>query len=328
MQFGPLPLQDAIGKVLAHNLSGPDGTRLLSKGRSLTSNDIETLRNHGFSHVYVAWLDPGDIDENTAALRTAQLISGDNIELSRASVGRVNLRATKVGVLRIDGVRLDAINQQEGITVATLPAHAVVQPRKIIATVKIIPFGIPSSAIEAVADLMASEEPILRLDALSARPVGLVLYGSSGLQERLTSDFKSLVNRVNALESEVIHTDFVEMDTGNVEQRLAESLNRMCREGVALILMAGETAVMHRNDMIPRAVEQAGGQIECVGAPVEPGNLMMLAYLGDLPILSAPGCSRSPKANVVDQIIPRLLVGEHLTRSHIIALAHGGLLAG
>jgi molybdenum cofactor cytidylyltransferase len=66
--------------------------------------------------------------------------------------------------------------------------------------------------------------------------------------------------------------------------------------------------------------------VECVGAPVDPGNLLMLAYLGDVPILGAPGCARSRKVNIVDWVLPRLLVGDRLTRADIVSLGHGGLL--
>jgi molybdenum cofactor cytidylyltransferase len=83
---------------------------------------------------------------------------------------------------------------------------------------------------------------------------------------------------------------------------------------------------MGRHDLAPRAIELAGGTIEVLGAPVDPGNLLMLAYLGDVPILGAPGCARSRKANVIDRVLPRLMAGEHLTRADIAALGHGGLL--
>src|SRR5262245_7533785 len=102
MQFGPVPIKDAQGTILAHNIASPDGTRLMTKGRELAVSDIELLAAHGYSDVYVAWLDPDDIDENTAALQTAQIACGEHIEMSRAAVGRVNLHAVAAGVLRVD----------------------------------------------------------------------------------------------------------------------------------------------------------------------------------------------------------------------------------
>lgn len=93
-----------------------------------------------------------------------------------------------------------------------------------------------------------------------------------------------------------------------------------------MILIAGETAIMDTHDIVPRAVERAGGHVESVGAPVDPGNLLMLAYVNDVPIVGAPGCARSKKINIVDWILPRLLVGDRLTRRDIVELGHGGLL--
>jgi molybdenum cofactor cytidylyltransferase len=98
------------------------------------------------------------------------------------------------------------------------------------------------------------------------------------------------------------------------------------RRGLELIVLAGETAIMDRHDLLPRAVERAGGSVECVGAPVDPGHLLMLAYLDETPVVGAPGCARSRKTNIVDWVLPRLLAGERLTRPDIIALGHGGLL--
>ena len=59
---------------------------------------------------------------------------------------------------------------------------------------------------------------------------------------------------------------------------------------------------------------------------MEPGNLLLLAYLGDIPVVGAPGCVRSRETNVVDLILPRLLAGERLRREDIVEFADGGLL--
>ena len=93
-----------------------------------------------------------------------------------------------------------------------------------------------------------------------------------------------------------------------------------------MLILAGETAIMDRLDIAPRAIERAGGSIECFGAPVDPGNLLLLAECDGVPVLGAPGCARSPKANIVDLVLPRLLAGDRLTRRDIAAWGHGGLL--
>jgi molybdenum cofactor cytidylyltransferase len=113
------------------------------------------------------------------------------------------------------------------------------------------------------------------------------------------------------------------------EEALAAAIRRQCESGAEIILLAGETAVMDPRDITPRAIELAGGRIECVGAPVDPGNLLVLGYRGErraVAILAAPGCARSRKTNVIDWVLPRLLVGERLRRADLVALGHGGLL--
>lgn len=112
----------------------------------------------------------------------------------------------------------------------------------------------------------------------------------------------------------------------SAEEALARAIRQQCDGGAELVLLAGETAVMDARDITPRAIERAGGRVECVGAPVGPGNLLVLAYRGEVPILAAPGCARSRKTNVIDWVLPRLLVGERLRRQDVVALGHGGLL--
>ena len=146
------------------------------------------------------------------------------------------------------------------------------------------------------------------------------------MRASLSESFFPLVERVRDLGSDVVEQDYVDVAAEDGEEALSEALERQRGVGVDLILFAGETAIMDRHDITPRAVERAGGRVESVGAPVDPGNLLMLAYLEEVPILGAPGCARSRKTNVVDWVLPRLLAGDRLTREHIIALGAGGLL--
>jgi molybdenum cofactor cytidylyltransferase len=70
-----------------------------------------------------------------------------------------------------------------------------------------------------------------------------------------------------------------------------------------------------------------GCHIERFMAPVEPGNLLLLGYKEEIPILSAPGCFRSAKLNVVDLVLPPMLARYRVTGWEIACLGHGGLLA-
>ena len=339
MKFGPHPLDQAEGHILGHNIAGPDGRRLLRKGKPLSREDVEALRRLGRTAVYVAELEPGDVDEDAAARRiaTAALggppsplptsgVAAQSLRLSGSASGRVNFLATHLGVLRVDADRLARINTCQGITFATLTSHSAVRPRQIVATVKVIPYAVPDAVVRAAEAIASESGPLIRVDALEPSLVSLVFSGSLSIRDKLAADFAPLRHRVEALGSTILSTDYVSLEDETGEAALADALSRRRAAGARLIVVAGETAIMDRHDIVPRAVERAGGWVECLGAPVDPGNLLMLAYLGDTPILGAPGCARSRKVNVVDWVLPRLLAGDRLARADILALGHGGLL--
>ena len=326
MKFEPVPLSDAEGKILGHNIAGANGQRLLRKGRRLTRADLESLRALGRQAVYVAQLEETDVDENTAARRVAEAVCGPGLHTSGAASGRANLLSSQGGLLRVDVERLTKINECEGITLATRMNHSPVQARQIVATVKIIPYAVPESTLGVVEAIAGGSRPIVRVDGLPSQAVGMILSGSVSVHQKLLTDFAPLRDRIEKLGSSITRTDFVALEDEADEAALADMLRRQISAGIRMILLAGETAIMDRHDIIPRAIERAGGCVESVGAPVDPGNLLMLAYLEDVPVVGAPGCARSRKINIVDWILPRLLAGDQLTRKDIVQLAHGGLL--
>lgn len=326
MKFAPVPLTEAKGKILGHNIAGADGQRLLRKGRPLTDEDLEKLSVLGRTSVYVAELEPNDVDENSAARRIAKAICGAGLHLSGGASGRANLLSDEMGILRIDVDRLARINEHNGITLATLSTHSPVHSRQIVATVKIIPYAVPEAIVSQIEAIAQESIHIVRVDALPSHSVGMILSGSNSIHQKLVADFVPLRERIERLGSSLMRTDFVALDDEADETALAEMLKQQVSAGMKMILIAGETAIMDTHDIVPRAVERAGGHVESVGAPVDPGNLLMLAYVNDVPVVGAPGCARSKKVNIVDWLLPRLLVGDRLTRRDIVDLGHGGLL--
>ena len=113
-----------------------------------------------------------------------------------------------------------------------------------------------------------------------------------------------------------------EHDAKSISATIAAS----AASGVDVVLVLGASAIVDRRDVVPTAIEALGGTLVHFGMPVDPGNLLMLGYLEGTPVLGAPGCARSPKLNIVDFLLPRLLLGERLAREDIASLGHGGLL--
>ena len=334
MRFGPVPSDQALGTVLGHNVFRPDGSRLLRKGLALTESDIERLREAGIEQVWVARLAPDDLDENECALRVATALLGRRepqdvgLEFSGPTTGRVNLRAAALGLARVTSEAIHLVNRTDGITVATVTPHSVVRPGRVLATVKILPYALPSSTLDrACAELGDGSRPLISLAPLEPRRVALVVTGHPGGRERMQKGFETaLGDRLRALGSDLERTEFV--PSGPERDAVADLAGAIAalRGQFDLLLIAGETAIQDRHDAAPTAIEAAGGRVKSYGAPVDPGNLLLLAELDGRPVVGVPGCARSPKRNIVDLVLPRLLAGDDLHGTDIDALGVGGLL--
>lgn len=329
MRFGPVPLDEAEGKILAHNITRRGQPGRLRKGKVLSAADVQDLSGEGFSSVYAAELEEGDVDENSAARRVAEAaVEGCcGLLIQGPSEGRANLAAAVGGVLLVDAARLQQVNLCEGVTFATLRSYRLVRPGQVVATVKIIPYALPVSVLEQAERAAQGDLPLVRVSDLKSRQVGLVLSGMPASASRMLHAFEpQMRKRLEGWGSQLRQIDYVALDGAHDEAALAEALCRQIERGCELVLLAGETSTMDYNDVAPRAVRQAGGQVVCVGAPVEPGNLLMLAGIGGIPVVGLPGCARSPKENVVDWVLPVLLAGEQLSAADVAAMGFGGLV--
>ncbi|HJZ47479.1 MAG TPA: molybdopterin-binding protein [Roseiflexaceae bacterium] len=323
-----LPPEQAIGHILRHNLADERGRKALSKGHRLTSADLPRLRALGIDSLRVAVLEPGDVHEDEAARRLADAVRGPGVAASAPVASRVNLLAEVDGVVRVDAERLLRINEIDGLTVATLPSHALARARKRVATIKIIPFAVPETALRAAEAIGHASQGVIALSPLRRHAVGVILVGSAPARERIEQGVAPAIeSRIAELGSSLLATRYVPPD----EPAVAAAISLLQASGADLLIIAGETSIMDRDDVTPQAIRLAGGRIEHYGAPVEPGNLLLLGYLdladGQTPVLGAPGCVRSRDTNIVDLLLPRLLAGERITRQDIVALGHGGLLS-
>ena len=319
--------EEAIGHILRHNLADERGRKALSKGHRLAQEDLPRLRALGVQAIRVAVLEPGDVHEDEAARRLGNAVRGPSVIAMAPAASRVNLLAEADGVVRVDAERLLRINQIDGLTVATLPGHALARARKRIATIKIIPFAVPEDALREAEAIGRAGAGVVAIQPLRRHEVGIILVGSAAARERIERGVGPAIEaRVAELGSAVLEILYVPSD----EPAVAAAITGLRASGANVIIIAGETSIMDRDDVTPQGIRQAGGRIEHYGAPVEPGNLLLLGYLdepsGYIPLLGAPGCVRSRDTNIVDLLLPRLLAGEYITRQHIVELGHGGLL--
>jgi molybdenum cofactor cytidylyltransferase len=323
MKFGPAPVAEAEGAILAHSLKF--GDKALRKGRVLSLADIDLLKAEGPERIVVARLDPGDIGEDEAARRIAAAAAGAGISAGPPFTGRVNLHAEAAGVLVFDRARLDRLNLvDEATTLGTLPEFATVAPRQMVATVKIIPFAAPAAAVAECARIAAEGGPLLRVAAFRPHAVGLVQTRLPGLKESILDKTKTVTEqRLAALGCGLAFETRCDHSEGALAPLVRQAMSR----GVDMVLIHGASAIVDRRDVIPAAVVAAGGHIGHFGMPVDPGNLLLLAYIDGKPVLGLPGCARSPKVNGFDWVLERLVAELPVGAAEIMRMGAGGLLA-
>src|SRR6185437_10875488 len=85
-----------------------------------------------------------------AADRVAAALICSGVSIAPAFTGRANFYAETAGLCLIDRAAIDQFNLiDESITIATIEPSTVVEPKQMIATVKIIPFAVRSDALNA-----------------------------------------------------------------------------------------------------------------------------------------------------------------------------------
>ncbi|MGH7086262.1 MAG: 4-diphosphocytidyl-2C-methyl-D-erythritol kinase, partial [Acetobacteraceae bacterium] len=153
MIFESLPLAEARGAIMGHSLRLPG--RMIRKGSILDAEAIAALAEAGHKDVVVARLEAGEVPEDMAADRLANALLAPLIGRSRAATGRVTFLAEVPGLLRVAAATVERMNLlDEALTFATLPDYAVVAPKEMVATIKIIPFAVAATTL-AVAEALA-----------------------------------------------------------------------------------------------------------------------------------------------------------------------------
>lgn len=312
MIFGSIPVSEAVGAILAHRAGA------LRKGRVLSKDDVAALAALGVREVMAARLQTGDMAENEASSRIASTCAGANVRIGAAFTGRANLYATAAGLVLVDTAKVDALNAlDESITLATLAPFARVTPRQMLATIKIIPFAAPKAGVEA-AERIGKIVRVAPFRAMKAALISTALPGTK--PSLLDKNRKALESRLNSIGSEVVFERRVAHET----DALAAAIR--AAKGSDPVLIFGASAITDRRDVVPAAIETAGGTIEAFGMPVDPGNLLLTARLDGAVVVGLPGCARSPKLNGLDFVLWRIMAGLPAGRAEIAAMGVGGLL--
>lgn len=318
-----MPVEDAVGRVLLHDITRiiPDLFKgpLFKKGHVITSRDVETLLDMGKKHVYVTGL-KNELHEDEAALRIARAALGDNVVISDPSEGKVGFTAEIRGLLKINVEGLEALNTVPDVIFATLHSNRAVVAGEDLAGTRVVPLTIPEKQVEEAEKVCREYGPIIRVAPFAACSVGLVVTGSEVFHQRIRDGFGPVVEaKFNDLGSRILEKRVVSDDL----EMTVSAIRDLIAGGADFIAVTGGMSV-DPDDLTPAAIRAAGGRIVTYGAPVLPGAMFMLAYIGQIPVVGLPGCVMYHRASIFDLVVPRILAGDTLEKQDIIRMGHGG----
>src|SRR5882724_9528104 len=323
MRAQTVDVKSSNGRILCCTVFRTGGKKLLAKGHVISDEDIRILESEGMENVWVTELEDGEIGEDDAVSTVATEMGCGCYEIRMAAGGRANLVATENCCVLVDEELLKQLNCTASVVIATTLNFSFALAGQRIATVKSAPFAVAKDQLEAITGIIKDRGPSLQARPVRTPTVG-VLYTDPVSGERARQLFENIMRQ--RLERFGVNPNFVLACTED-ENSVARCLQHLLRSKPCVILVASTTAPAGPEDVIGQAMLKVGGQVERFLAPVEPGNLLLLSYRDEVPIISAPGCFRSAKPNVVDLILPPLLARYRVSGWEVGSLGHGGLLS-
>jgi molybdenum cofactor cytidylyltransferase len=294
----------------------------MAKGHILGAEDIRALQLEGMKQIWVAELDENEIREDEAVCGIAAEMACGSYEVQIAPGGRANVLATASSCVLVDGDLLRQVNCTSGLAIATCLNFSFAMAGQRIATIKSAPFAVSKSDFEGSVNMLRERGPILQARPVQPSPIG-VLYCDPANGERARTMFEPIVRQ--KLQKFGIHSH-IGIAVLETEEHISRGIQHLLRSKAGVVLIASTTAPAGPEDAVGRAMGNVGCLIERYLAPVEPGHLLLLGYKNDIPVVSAPGCFRSLKQNVVDLLLPPMMARYRISAWEVACMGHGGLL--
>ncbi|MCI6693559.1 MAG: molybdopterin-binding protein [Clostridium sp.] len=319
-----ISVYDSVGCILSHDVTqiipGEFKGRLFKKGHIIKEEDIEKLLSIGKEHIYVWEPKEGELHENEAAIRLANLVLGEGVSKSpEIKEGKVDFFAHRDGVLKINKEELFKLNSLGEIIVSTLHNNTPIKKGEKIGATRVIPLIIEEDKIIKAEELI--EKNIIYVEEIKEKKCLLITTGNEVYKGRIKDAFLPVIkSKLGYYGSEVIR----QVILPDSKERIIEEIKKGLEEKVDMIICTGGMSV-DPDDVTPTAIKECGGELVTYGSPVLPGAMFLLAYYGDTPILGVPSCAMYSKRTVLDLVLPRVLADERLTLEDIAAYGHGGL---
>ena len=325
-----IPLEKALGLPLAHditevNVDKKSKIRAFKKGHIIKDIDLERLRRLGKNEIYVLSLTPEQIHEDEAAVEMAQAFAGHYTAYEpEPREGKINFFAQKDGLLEIDTEKLLAINMLGGPSCVTKPQNLPVCQGTMIASTRIIPLFCKRKTIKQAVKI-ANKTGLFRILPFYPKKAGVIITGNEIYSGKIKDGFLPIIKKKLSLYRATVISSTILPD--NLD-KIIQAIHDFITFGCETIVLTGGTSV-DPDDLTASAIKKAGGQDFIHGVPLQPGNMLTLAWINNkkssIPVCAVPAAALFYPHTSFDVFLPRLLVGKKPTPKEIAALGLGGL---
>ena len=319
-----VPVEKAVGMILCHDITqivpGKFKGRVFKKGHIIRQEDIERLIKLGKEQIYIWEPKAGEIHEDEAALRIARAVAGENIEYDVPKEGKSTLKSKERGLLKINSELLYKINSIEDISVASFPQNFIVEGGQKLAGVRIIPLTTEEENLIRIEDLCRGKGKVFKIKKYKELKAAIITTGNEIYKKRIQDKFGSVIRKkLEFFKVQYLGQTFCPDDI----EEIKEKISYYKKQRADLIILTGGMSV-DPDDLTPGAIRKSGAKVVTYGAPVQPGNMFMMAYLGNTVLLGVPACAMYYRTTILDVVLPRIFVGEVLTKEDFIKMGEGG----
>ncbi len=316
-------VEDAIGLAICHDITAMrDGFKgaAFKRGHVITGEDIPKLLDLGKKTVFVWEENAGEIHEEDCALRMAAMCPVEGAHYTGPSEGKMLLFADRRGMFRVDTELLYAINSIGDITISTIRDHYPVEEGARLASMRIVPLVTQEEQI-LKAEEMCRGRRLLELKPYLDKKLGVIITGSEIYSGRIKDKFEPVVRaKMQKYPCEILGVTVCDDDLGMI----VGAARSFLEQGGDFLVFSGGMSV-DPDDLTPTAIRMLGADIVSYGLPAQPGNMTLIAYLGDIPVLGVPGAAVSLPTTMFDVVLPQIFAGERFTKAELLRLGDGGL---
>lgn len=324
-----MKVEDAIGETLCHDMTGisPGGVKgvMFRRGHVITEADIPALLNIGKNHIYVWEPDADEVHEDDAALALAEAVCGENLVYDKKpSEGKIQINAGHDGLFCVSSQALRKINSVADYTVACLPNYTRVSEMQKLCGLRIVPLVTKRANVELAVQIAKENFPVFKVLPFKPLKCGVVITGSEVYYGRIQDKFAPVMTKkLQSYGAELLGFTKCPDDL----DMISDAVSSFRKQGAELILLTGGMSV-DPDDLTPTAIRQSGAEIITQGVPIQPGNMLMMAYLEETMLLGVPGASMYFPTTSLDVFLPRIFAGLKITKEEIAGYGEGGFCMG